>query len=117
MYLYTKDVKDLGFRGSSVFDSKCPHYYFAPRPRSKKIYVIDNFAQSISHFVLTKDEWEDFNKNELSLVPIGCCCATGGRHKENPIIDFQGDFKMVFGTRNKVLEFISKLMKSGERRE
>ena len=117
MYLSAKNVEELGFIKSGLFSSKYHHHYYAKRPKSRKIYIIDNFDQSISHFVLTNDEWEDFEENDLSLVPIGCCCATGNRHKENPIVDFMGDFKNVFGTRKKTLAFIEKLMERGDAEE
>lgn len=112
MQLYVKDVEKIGFKGSGLFDdSKWFHFYYAKKPALKKIYVIDSIEQTISHFDLSAKEWKEFERGKLSLIPIGCCCATGGKYKDNPSIDFQGDFKTVFGTKNKTLKFIEGLIK------
>ena len=113
MRLYTKDVEKIGFEGSGLFDdSKWHRFYYAKVPKTRRIYIIDDFEPSVSHFELSKKEWKEFMNNKLSLVPIGCCCASGNKHKENPILDFKGDWKLTFRTRNKTLEFIENLMKS-----
>jgi hypothetical protein len=111
MHLYTKDLAKIGFKHSGLFDcSKIHHFYYAKVPSTRKIYVIDNFDQSLSHFCLTKKQWTEFPKGRLSLIPIGCCCATGNKYIENPLLDFKGDFKANFKTRSKTMEFIKSTM-------
>ena len=114
MYLYKKDVEKIGFKGSGIFDdSKWHHFYYAKCPKTRKIYVIDDLEKSVSHFNLSEKEWKAFENGKLSLVPDGCCCASGGRYKDHPVIDFKGDWKKTFRTRNKTLAFIEKIMKEG----
>ena len=111
MKLYTKDLTKIGFKHSGLFDdSKIHHFYYVKVPSTRKIYVIDNFDQSLSHFCLTKKQWAAFNKGKLVLIPLGCCCATGNENIENPILDFQGDFKTNFKSRKKTMEFIKSKM-------
>lgn len=111
MYLSTKDVKKIGFKGSGMFvDSKYNHFYYATVPNKKQVYIIDNYDQSVSHFSLSEMELKNFNKGKLSLIPIGCCSVGGGKCKYYPTLDFNGDFKESFRTKNKTIEFIKKLM-------
>jgi hypothetical protein len=112
MYLYIKNVKPLGFTGSGLFESKWHQFYYAKVPKTRKVFIIDNLEQSISHFTLTKQLYNKFEKGKLSLVPAGCCCATGNKCVENPIIDFQGNWRKMFKTRNKTVEFIKKIMET-----
>ncbi len=112
MNLKIKDVEKIGFKGVGLFDdSKWHQHYYAKLPKARRIYIIDDLEQSLSHFELSKKEWLAFEKNDLSLIPRGCCCVSGNKHKEHPILDFYGDWKRTFGTRNKTLKFIEKTMK------
>jgi hypothetical protein len=47
----------------------------------------------------------------LSLIPLGCCNASGWsrKYKEKPVLDFKGDFKKWFKTKEKTLAYIGKL--------
>lgn len=112
MKIYTKDVESLGFKCSGMFDdSKWNQFYYTKIQNKHRVYIIDNVDNSISHFNLNKKEWEAFEDGQLSLIPIGCCCATGNKFKENPVVDFQGDFEKFFGTKKKMLKYIEKLVK------
>lgn len=113
MNLYAKDVAKIGFKGSGLFDdSKWYHFYYAELPKTKQVYIIDSVEESVSHFNLSDTEWKEFKRNVLSLVPPGCCCASGNKYKEYPILDFKGDFKRCFKTLKNTLKFISNLMKN-----
>lgn len=112
MNLNTKDVEKIGFQGVGLFDdSKWHHRYYAKLPKTRRIYVIDDLEQSLSHFELSDKEWRAFENDKLSLIPRGCCCVSGNRCKENPVLDFYGDWKKKFRTRNNTLKFIEKTMK------
>ena len=112
MKIYAKDVAPLGFKGSGMFDnSKWYHFYYAKCPKSRRVYIIDAIENSISHFELDKKDWKAFVDGKLSLVPEGCCCASGGRFRENPIFDFMGEWKSVFGSKEKALEFVRNIMR------
>ena len=112
MRICTKDVEKLGFKGSGMFDdSKWYQFYYAQVPSKRRVYILASFDQSISHFTLNAKDWKDFKNGDLSLVPIGCCCASGNKYKENPVVDFEGDFEKRFKTKENTLKFIEKLMK------
>jgi len=114
MKIYAKDVAPLGFKGNGMFDdSKWHQFYYATLPKQCKVYIISSLDpdQSISHFSLSQSQYKEFKNGKLSLVPIGCCCASGGKYIENPIIDFRGDFQNVFGTKDKFLKFVKKLLR------
>lgn len=112
MNLNTKDVEKIGFKGTGLFDdSKWHHYYYAKLPKTRQIYIIDDLEQSLSHFDLNKEEWKAFENNKLSLIPRCCVYTRGNRCKENPVLDFYGNWKKRFGTKNNTLKFIEKAMK------
>lgn len=112
MRITTKDVKPLGFKGSGMFDdSKWYQFYFASVPKHRKVYVISALDGTVSHFDLSKDDYEDFESGDLSVVPPGCCCASGNRFTEDFEIDFKGDVDKAFETKKDFLKFLKRLMK------
>ena len=85
MKIWLKDVAPLGFKGSGMWDdSKWYHFYYKIVPSKRRVYIIDALDRNLSHFSLTSKQYKAYMNGELSLVPLGCCCASGGKYLENP---------------------------------
>jgi hypothetical protein len=110
MNIYTKDVAPLGFKGSDLMEDKWHHHYYAKFPKTCRVYIINSLDESVSHFQLTKKQYGDFEEGKLSLIPRGCCCATGNRYIENPVVDVEGDFDKLFGKKKAFLQYLEKLI-------
>ena len=50
-------------------------------------------VQLVQVFRLTPAQFKQFNSGKVSLLPTGCCNATGGKSIEGPDIMFNGRFK------------------------
>jgi hypothetical protein len=111
MKLYTKDMEPLGFKGNNMFVCRWHHFYYKKVSEKRTMYVVDALAERVMHFKMTPTEWRAYNDNKLSLVPIGCCSPTPGRKKEDPDVDFEGDFKKEFKTKKKFLSYLDELCK------
>ena len=65
MYLRTEDVEKIGFQPLAIFKNRVHHFYYGEFLKYKKVFVIDNIDQTISHFALTSKEWKDYKAANL----------------------------------------------------
>jgi hypothetical protein len=87
MKIYLRHVLPLGFKGSGMWDdSKWYQFYYKIVPSKRRVYIIDALECTLSYFRLTIKQYKAYMSGELSLVPLGCCCASGGRYIENPVL-------------------------------
>ena len=110
MDILTKDVEHLGFKGG-LFARQWHAVFNAVIREKRRVVIIDNVRQQISHFDLSEKHFEEYSANKIALVPEGCCCATGRPYIEHPTIDFMGDFRKAFKTKKKLVEYIESLCK------
>ena len=101
MEIYAKDVVPLGFKGNGMFSDSKWHHYCLEQPKKRRFYIISNVDNSITHFNLSAREYQLYKRNRLSLIPLGCCDAGCGTRetKEDPEVDFLGDFDSCFLNR------------------
>jgi hypothetical protein len=98
MLVYTRHVAPLGFKASGMFDdSKCVSHYWKKLPQVCAVIVVSNHLSDLEQYIqvfrLTRKQYDRFARGSLSLIPTGCCCATGRDHLEGPDIMFNGRFK------------------------
>lgn len=107
----TKDLEPLGFKGLGLMASSWHHHYYLELPKKRKIYIVDSLDQSISHFKLTPKEYQQYKQDRVSLIPLGCCSAGGSDRilKENPTLDFEGDFERL-GRKRDVIKYIKDIV-------
>jgi len=95
MNVRSKQVEPLGFKGNGMFcDSATHNYYYKSDPINFTITVIGNlFPQTICRFQLNSKQYKSFKEGNLSLVPPGCCNASGGPTINHCEVLFEGTFK------------------------
>lgn len=107
MYIKTKQIEPLGFKGSGMYDSASSfNYYYKKDPLNHRIIGIVNiFPQSVYSYQLTPNEYKQFENNKLGIIPPGCCSASGRKCKENYTLHYEGEFKNMKHVR-KILDKI-----------
>lgn len=98
MLVYTRHVAPLGFKASGMFDdSKCVSHYYKKLPLVCAVMIVSNNIGDVEQFIqvfrLSAEQYRKFEKGKLSLVPTGCCNATGRPSVDGPDIMFNGRFK------------------------
>lgn len=112
MDMLTKHLWPLGFKGVGLFDDSQYHaHFYAEVPAKRRVVVLSNlYPQAITCFDLSQDEYDQFKRNELGLVPLGCVSLGMKPSLYRQEILFKGDFKKSFRTRNKILAFLKEAM-------
>jgi hypothetical protein len=88
-------MEPLGFKGADMYSDSNWHNHWYRTFRAKGIVI--GVSCLIPHglfiFKLTPRQMTSFVRGKLSLVPPGCCHASGGKHTENYEWVHQGEFK------------------------
>jgi hypothetical protein len=99
MNIKTKQIAPLGFNGSGMYDyaTSYNHYYKKDPVNYRIIGVTSLCGNTVFSFQLTKEQYAAFEKGNLSLVPPGCCCASGRPYIDNDEcnIHYDGNIKNV----------------------
>jgi hypothetical protein len=97
MHIKTKQIEPLGFKGSGMYDHAASynHYYRKDKKNSCIIGVTQLYPPTVFSFPLTKKQFTEFEAGKLSLVPPGCCNASGGKHIDHDkcTVHHEGEIK------------------------
>lgn len=81
MLVKTRHVAPLGFTGNDLFGSSF-HWVYKKMFQADRVFlVISNYTpQNIERFDLSAAEFRAYRRNQLCLVPHGCCSPAGPPH-------------------------------------
>ena len=88
-------MAEFGYKGSSIFRTAYYNRYYKCLPSKNtvlSICFIDD-PNTFCLFRLSEKEYRDFENGRLSLVPPGCCNASGGESIENNTIVYKKNIK------------------------
>lgn len=93
MLVKLKHVQEAGFEGATIWASNF-HWLYKKELSDKKCFLVINNhrPQNIELFRLTDEQYKKYKKNKLSLVPYGCCNASGGESVTGKVL-WSGEFK------------------------
>lgn len=95
-------MEAIGFKGSGMFVNQvCYSVYYRKVPSKCRVDVVTAYGtQTVSQFNLTKAQYRRFEDGKLSLVPPGCCSASGRPYLEDPKMLFEGTIKTIKHLKN-----------------
>ena len=81
MIILRKHIQALGFKGSHPFESSFQSIWYRSFPKERAIVGISNYSciEGVFRFDLSAENMKAFEQGKLSVVPPGCCNASGGR--------------------------------------
>lgn len=96
--IYTRQIRPLGFKGSGMFvDSKWHLNYYRTFPKERVVLGICGGLlgddEGVWRYELSTKQMKAFQSGKLSLVPPGCCSASGRPYLESYKWVYEGTIK------------------------